>query len=176
MNSPRGGNPWKCFGCRGKDNSSPPLLMPPPTTPRGGGIGADPWRRSHNPHPRSQTLPPPAPPHVRPGAGSYQTHPPAPAMVPMRWGAPVCGGYPSRPLTEKGLGDLGMSGAIIHAFAAALQGVVAVVAVAPPPLPSRTSREGCNPLAPAHLLCMQGGSIKGINSHLGGSSERKRNP
>ena len=174
-NYPLGGNPWKNFGRRGWDNSTPPLLMAcamgegTPTTTQGGGLGYDPWGCYHH-TPSPPHRPPHPPPQGYPGVGSYYIHPPAPDMGPVRWGSPVGGGYHRKSPPVTGMGALGLSDSTIHAFSAALQGEVAtgVVASLTPPLTRRASGESLNPLVPAPPLCMIGVRIRGSESHLGG--------
>ena len=82
-------------------------------------------------------------------------------MAPMGWGALGCRGYPSFQPQAAGLGDLDLSGAAAHAFAAALK-VVATTGVITkhPPPPD---------LAPPLLL--RGEEIQGPDSPLGDISK-----
>ena len=156
------------MGCRGQVLHSPTCMqlinrggrggvfsLRPPARGKSqdGGSGVQPVRQQPTPAPHAILTQAPASTTPTAGGGGGDTrtiHHPRP------WGKWV----------GDTLGSLGISYAAIHAFAAALQGMVAAGAP-PPPLACRTSREVCGPLAPSPLLCMQGGGVCVPTSHLG---------
>ena len=130
-------NPWKIIGRREWDISTPPLTM---AHARGKRAPSRTFVRFYYTDRRSRGRPvgfppsnTPIPPPLSQGGpevGSYQTHPPTPAMGNGGWVAQGGGGYSSGPPPATGLGSLVLSDDAIHAFAVALQGVVVTGVVA----------------------------------------------
>ena len=97
---------------------------------------------------------PTPPPQGGWGLGDTPPNPPTPPMGYGGWGAQGGGGYPSGPPQATRLGALGHLDAVVHAFAAALQGVVVAGVGTPPPPTHRSGEEGHNTLASAPPLCL----------------------
>ena len=139
--SPIWGYPWKYGTWGGHPNPISSGMHPggvwvskPPV--QGGGLGELPW--VHTP------LPPPPPPQ-------YPPSPLAPAPPPPRgWTNQEDRGYPTPAPPAPELAALGLLDAAVHAFASALQGLVASGV-------GCAHREGSSALATPPLLCMRYG-------------------